>query len=119
MGSQRANTRGESWLINKEKPELGKVNDAIRKYKKLVSIRQDWEDIKVDVMRCGLMAKFTQNENLKKLMLSTGDAELIEDSPYDGFWGAANNGKNMLGKLLMEVRRELEKTKEMTKEMTS
>lgn len=105
--------RGESWMINKGNPELGKVNECIRKYKKLVSIRQDWEAVKVNVMRCGLTEKFTQNENLKKLLLSTGDAELVEDSPYDAFWGAANNGKNMLGKLLMEARHELEKTIEM------
>jgi hypothetical protein len=107
VASQRVNTRGASWLINKSKPHLGKMNDVVRKYKSSVHLRQDWEDIKVDVMRRGLQAKFQQNENLKKLLLSTGDAEIVEDSPYDSFWGAARNGKNMLGKLLMEVRQTL------------
>ena len=40
---------------------------------------------------------------------ATGERELIEDSWRDGFWGWGENrdGKNMLGKLWMEVRAEL------------
>lgn len=61
--------------------------------------------------------KFTQNENLKKLLLSTGDATIVEASPKDGIWGIKmdvndpdfNNpekwrGLNLLGKALMVVR---------------
>ncbi len=72
-------------------------------------IREDWNSIKVDRMRRVLEAKFTQNPELKELLLKTGDAALIEDSKTDAFWGAGKkgNGKNMLGNLLMELRAKL------------
>jgi predicted NAD-dependent protein-ADP-ribosyltransferase YbiA (DUF1768 family) len=43
--------------------------------------------------------------------LETYDEELIEDSPYDSYWGIgpSGNGKNMLGKILMETREYLKK----------
>jgi ribA/ribD-fused uncharacterized protein len=63
-----------------------------------------WENNKIDVMRKGLEYKF-KNENLRLMLLWTGDAILIEDSPTDMFWGGKLEGsKNMLGTLLMEIR---------------
>ena len=72
-------------------------------------IRSDWDTERINVMRRALWAKFTQHPQLRDLLLSTGDAILIEDSPTDYFWGCGKNrtGRNMLGKLLMELRREL------------
>lgn len=72
----------------------------------------DWENIKVDRMRAVIKAKFSQNPELKKKLLDTGDALLAEDSPVDKFWGigALGDGKNMLGKLLMELRGEFRKS---------
>lgn len=69
-------------------------------------LRSDWEEIKVEVMRQALIAKFSQNPEIKAQLLSTGDAILVEDSMVDAYWGwgADHSGKNMLGKLLMEVR---------------
>ena len=68
----------------------------------------DWDDYRVDFMLTGLRAKFQQNEDLKKLLLETGDAHIYEDSPIDAFWGGKIMGsKNMLGILLMKVREEL------------
>ncbi len=67
--------------------------------------RNDWTEARVDVMRRGLRAKFTQNHELKCKLLTTGTAILQEDSPTDLFWG--RRGKNMLGRLLMELREEL------------
>ena len=60
-------------------------------------------------MRDALRAKFTQHENLKELLLSTMDAELVEASPSDSYWGNAtrrdgSRGLNKLGLLLMEIR---------------
>ena len=71
--------------------------------------RNDWEDIKVDIMKKALNAKFTQNDDLKDLLLRTGDRELVEHSPYDSFWGDGRDGTgdNWLGKLLMELRSRL------------
>ena len=60
-------------------------------------------------MKSVLFAKFTQHEDLKAILLSTGNALLIEASKTDAFWGIGEkgNGKNMLGRLLMQVRDEL------------
>lgn len=77
--------------------------------RRLSPLREDWEDVKDDVMRRALFLKFTQNLDIQMNLLETGDDTLIEDSPTDFYWGcgASNNGKNMLGKLLMELRDDL------------
>ena len=74
-----------------------------------IPVRKDWEDIKVDVMRDAVHAKFTQNPELKEMLLATNDLEIVENSPNDNFWGIGEdgNGKNMLGILLMETREKL------------
>lgn len=76
-----------------------------------------WSKNKFDRMRNVLRAKFTQHEDLKELLLSTGDARLVEvartDSPVNRIWGEVNGkGKNMLGVLLMEVREEIRRQAE-------
>ena len=72
-------------------------------------IRSDWEEVKADVMRTALRAKFTQNEHLREKLIATGDAVLIENSQKDYYWGIGKDdtGINMLGNLLMELREEL------------
>ena len=80
-----------------------------------VILRPDWERIKVDVMRTGLMLKFTDAALAKKL-LDTGDEELVEGNWWhDNTWGnchctecSRKGGRNLLGMLLMEVRKELQ-----------
>ena len=60
-------------------------------------------------MRRALRTKFEQHSKLKSLLLSTGDAELIEHTRNDSYWadGGDGSGKNRLGILLMELRAEL------------
>jgi ribA/ribD-fused uncharacterized protein len=75
-------------------------------------IRADWNKIKFERMRAVLRAKFTQHADLRELLLSTGDARLVEwttvDNPVNRTWGEVNGkGRNMLGILLMELRTEL------------
>ena len=72
-------------------------------------LRQDWEAVKDEVMRTALRAKFTQHPDLRDQLLATGDADLIEHTENDSYWGDGGDGsgKNMLGRLLMEVRDEL------------
>jgi ribA/ribD-fused uncharacterized protein len=75
-------------------------------------IAPDWSKIKFDRMRGVLYAKFTQHEDLHALLLSTGDARLVEvatvDNAVNRLWGEVNGvGKNMLGVLLMELREKL------------
>lgn len=71
--------------------------------------RPDWDEVKVGIMRDILRAKAAQHEYVRRKLLATGDRELVEDSWRDDFWGWGPNrdGKNMLGRLWMEVRAEL------------
>ena len=71
-----------------------------------------WSRTKFDRMRGVLRAKFTQHDDLRELLLSTGDARLVESATVDNevnrLWGEVNGeGRNMLGQLLMELRAEL------------
>lgn len=72
-------------------------------------LRRDWESVKDNVMREAVRAKFTTHGDLRTLLLSTGDEELIEATTHDYYWGygSDHSGKNMLGKILMEIRAEL------------
>ena len=75
-------------------------------------ITPGWSRIKFDRMRRVLQAKFTQHLDLRDLLLSTGNARLVEsatvDNPVNRLWGEVSGvGKNMLGVMLMELRDEL------------
>jgi ribA/ribD-fused uncharacterized protein len=76
-----------------------------------LDLRPGWEDMKVEVMRQLLVRKFT-HPDLCKQLLDTGDAELIEGNTWgDIYWGVCKGrGKNMLGKLLMEIRANIRRT---------
>jgi ribA/ribD-fused uncharacterized protein len=71
-----------------------------------------WSRMKFDRMRQVLKAKFAQHVDLQALLLSTGDARLIESATVDNavnrLWGEVNGvGQNMLGQMLMNLRAEL------------
>ncbi len=76
--------------------------------------RNDWDNVKVKIMRWCLRAKLACNlQKFGGLLLETGDKPIVEDSHKDKFWGAAEQkdglieGMNVLGRLLMELREEL------------
>ena len=73
-------------------------------------LRDDWEQVKLDIMYKALLAKFFQHSNLRDMLLKTGDKKLIEHTSNDSYWGDGGNGtgQNHLGRLLMKVRSELE-----------
>ncbi len=79
-----------------------------------VKLRADWEQVKYGIMEEIVRAKFTQNAELGKKLIATGDAELIEGNIWgDTCWGIdLRNGKgsNYLGRILMKVRAELRKS---------
>jgi ribA/ribD-fused uncharacterized protein len=91
---------------------------AAKKMGRDLPLRPDWEEVKVGIMRELLMQKFSPSIPKRKL-LSTFQAELIEGNWWhDTFWGVCDGsgrhwkcpghepyGENMLGKLLMEVRK--------------
>lgn len=72
-------------------------------------IRGDWNDVKVGIMREIVYEKFNQNPELRQKLIETGDAVLQEGNMHnDRIWGVcpphSNNGANLLGRILMEVR---------------
>ena len=71
-----------------------------------VSLRDDWENVKIQIMTDVCYAKFSQNEDLKQKLIETGDAILEEGNDWgDTFWGCVDGyGSNHLGEILMAVR---------------
>lgn len=70
-------------------------------------MRNDWEEVKDNVMRFTVMQKYYQNPNLASLLLDTGEEIIVEHAPHgDYYWGDGGDGtgKNMLGIILQEVR---------------
>ena len=87
-------------IINSETPELAKSIGLQHK----INIAE-WLLKRVQAMKDGLFLKFSQNEDLKAKLLSTGDSVLAEVSSTDFYWGGSEPGsENVLGRLLMEVR---------------
>ncbi|KAG9030062.1 hypothetical protein FRB95_004596 [Tulasnella sp. JGI-2019a] len=69
--------------------------------------RKDWFDVNIAMMDLVILHKFEQHDELRKELLSTGDADLVEDAgANDAFWGngADGKGRNELGKALMRLR---------------
>jgi ribA/ribD-fused uncharacterized protein len=89
--------------------EAGDPGNAARLGRRLPGLRSDWEQVKEEVMLRALRAKFTQHPKLARLLLSTGEAELVEHTSNDHYWadGGDGSGKNRLGALLMQLRDEL------------
>lgn len=78
--------------------------------------RDDWNEVRVSIMRWCLRVKLAQNfDKFSQVLMSTGDRSIVELSRKDDFWGtlAAGNertllvGENVLGRLLMELREKL------------
>ena len=92
--------------------EINYISKSIKKFDQAV-----WNESAEEIMLEGVLAKFSQNENLKRLLLETGNTKLVEASPLDKFWGAGLGindekifdenkwqGSNKLGKILMKCR---------------
>ncbi len=85
-----------------------KTPGQAKKLGQSVTLRSDWNDVKVNLMRQFVKKKF-ENPFLRPLLIATGNAQLIEGNTWnDTFWGVCRGvGENWLGKILMEVRDEL------------
>jgi ribA/ribD-fused uncharacterized protein len=79
-----------------------------KKLGKSLSLRSDWEEVKLSIMAKLLQQKF-QDKELAAKLISTGDEELVEGNWWgDTYWGVCKSkGHNYLGKLLMQIRRQL------------
>ena len=82
----------------KEAANLGRRKD--------LPLRPDWERVKVGIMKEPVLAKFKAHAPIRDILLATGTEDIIENAPHDSYWGCGQdgNGKNMLGKILVEVR---------------
>ena len=82
--------------------------DRAKRAGRVIDLRPDWDDVRVDIMHQLLRYKFREPW-LRKQLLATGDALLVEGNWWgDQFWGVSRDrGRNELGKLLMRVREEL------------
>jgi ribA/ribD-fused uncharacterized protein len=80
----------------------------------------DWEPHKIYTIKQALWLKFTQNPYAREALLETREMVIVEANASDRFWGAGRHkyqikeerkwpGKNMMGRLLMELRAELRK----------
>jgi ribA/ribD-fused uncharacterized protein len=98
-------TEQEEAIRQARSPAKAKAMGRSKKYR----LRRDWESVKDGVMRQAVLAKFMQHDDIRAVLLATGEALLVEDSPTDAYWGcgAHGGGKNKLGRILMSVRDEL------------
>lgn len=72
-------------------------------------LRTDWAQVKDEVMRRAVLKKFQTHKDIRELLLSTGEEEIVENAPGDYYWGCGKDGTglNRLGTILQEVREEL------------
>lgn len=72
-----------------------------------IELRPDWADVRDDAMLTVLRAKFS-DPKLRAWLLKTGDAEIeYNNTNGDYYWGVCNGvGRNKLGRMLMQVRKE-------------
>jgi len=95
----------------KQQKKLGRDKKEIKFVQKI------WDNKKFDIILKGNLLKFSQNEDLKNRLLSTGNKILVEGSPYDKVYGVGLKwdnpdilfednwkGENLLGKALMQVK---------------
>lgn len=117
MMAQKANVFGDEEVMNQILAETDQM--TIKRLGRWVKNYDDsvWTERRFQIVVEGNLAKFSQNEDLRHFLLSTGDKILVEASPKDTIWGigfdefapeATNpalwNGENLLGFALMEVR---------------
>lgn len=100
QAAKATNKSDHDWVAFVESPTISKMRG------RKIQLRTDWEDVKYEVMLEGLRRKF-QIPHLRDQLLETGDKIIREDSPTDFEWGYRNNGQNLLGKALMQVREEI------------
>lgn len=72
-------------------------------------LRKDWEKVKDKMMEQGVLKKFETHADICKILLSTDDELIVENSPFDYYWGCGRDGTgtNQLGLILMAVRKTL------------
>jgi N-glycosidase YbiA len=114
------NTPGKAAILGRQmKPKTmykwSKVLwEIIQQYQdKGVVIRDDFDEIKDNVMRRVVYQKFSQHPDLAVKLLSTGDKKFYEHTNRDSYWGDGHpvknpnihgDGRNKLGQIIEETR---------------
>lgn len=72
-------------------------------------VRNNWSTARTVFMTRAVYTKCKTHADVAKLLLSTGDNKLVENSQYDYFWGCGRDrrGDNTYGQVLMNVRDKL------------
>jgi ribA/ribD-fused uncharacterized protein len=85
-----------------------KTAGNVKRLGRKVKLRKDWDSYKLKVMNLAIREKF-KDQKLAQMLMDTGDQDLIEGNWWgDTVWGVCNGiGQNNLGKILMDVRNEL------------
>ena len=103
-----ANDTRFNTILNMKNPDDARLVTKTPEYK--INRRADFDKQKFEIMERGLRAKFNQNPDAAKMLISTGDAVLIKSCPvcYKCGFGIGC-GENRIGKTLMQIRKELQK----------
>lgn len=84
-------------------------SDEAKSLGRKVDCREDWDEVKLSLMKEIVYSKFTQNPHLAKALTDTGEMPLFEGNNWgDLYWGVdlkTGNGENNLGKILMDLRK--------------
>lgn len=97
-----------------DRKQFAMLNPSQAKYLgRAVSLREDWEQIKITEMRNIVQAKFEQNPDLAAKLVATGEMYLEEGNDWgDHIWGTVDGiGANHLDRILMETRAELQNSR--------
>ncbi len=86
--------------------------DGLKTFARQIKMRDDWDEVKYDMMANALMSKFDNNPDLKAKLVATGDVRIVEGNDWcDNYWGECRCPKceskityNNLGVLLMDLR---------------
>lgn len=100
---------------------LWEVDRQVRRGEASGLQRDDWDRVKADVMLLANYYKFKQNPHAFEVLMSTGQKPLIDHTPSDSYWGdgADGKGKNLLGVILMAVRKRIAHEDAKTRKGTS
>src|SRR5438309_1415027 len=91
--------------------EMARTPGDVKRLGRRLTVRGDWELVKLHVMRKVVLLKFRQHDDLAGKLLATGSEVLVEANEWgDRYWGTCQGvGQNWLGKVLMETRDQLRK----------
>ena len=90
-------------IIKAETPKEASKIGRCKNYK----IKENWEEIKCEIMFEAVLCKFQTHEDIRNKLLETGEEEIVEETVKENYWGCGpeKDGMNMYGKILCQVRK--------------